>query len=59
MSTSTVAPSQRKFGEETESTSQDDSTNTNNFVILDRAEDRVQNSGFDRRTRMISLNRLI
>ncbi len=39
-----------------DSSSQDDWKNTNSFVILDRATDRVQSFGFNRRTRLIILS---
>ncbi len=42
VTTSTVAPLSASWLKKTDSTSQDDSTNTNNFVILDRAANRVQ-----------------
>eukprot|EP00959_Pyramimonas_sp_CCMP1952_P216040 4518747-Pyramimonas_sp.AAC.1 len=51
------SPPQRALREETESTSEDDSTNTNSFASLDRAADRVQSSGIDRRTHKMILNR--
>eukprot|EP00959_Pyramimonas_sp_CCMP1952_P122520 2561499-Pyramimonas_sp.AAC.1 len=59
MTTSTVAPLSASRVKKTESTSQDDSTNTNNFAILDRAGDRVQSSRINRRTQMTILNQFL
>eukprot|EP00959_Pyramimonas_sp_CCMP1952_P278797 5829287-Pyramimonas_sp.AAC.1 len=57
--TSPVAPYSPSQVQKTDSTSQDDSNNTNSFADLGRAADRVQSSGFDRRTRLMSPTRLL
>ena len=55
--TSTVAALHVEFSaENTDNAYQVDSNNTNRFADLARLADRVQTSGFNRRTRLIILN---
>eukprot|EP00959_Pyramimonas_sp_CCMP1952_P428939 8983849-Pyramimonas_sp.AAC.1 len=56
VTTSTLAPHNPSEVQKTDSTSQDNSKNTNSFAILERAADRVQSSGFERQTRLMTLN---
>eukprot|EP00959_Pyramimonas_sp_CCMP1952_P108950 2278115-Pyramimonas_sp.AAC.1 len=53
---SSLALLQPELRAKTDSTSQDDSSGTNSFADLARVVDRVQTSGCNRRTRLITLH---